>query len=289
MEHDEAGRAGDAPLAAPGLGKDFIPRLLSGLVMAAVAAACVFWGVVPFAVLVVVVTLLLSWEWGRLVHGREGTLVIAVHMAAAGLAAVLAGLGYVGLGLLALPIGAILALLLSLGGNSMLSAFGVFYTGLPAIALIWLRADLVLGLLAVLFLILVVIASDTGGFLAGRLLGGPKLWERVSPKKTWSGSVGSLAASALVGGLFWLAVPGSSPLRLAGVAAVLSLVAQAGDLFESAIKRRFGAKDASALIPGHGGALDRFDGLIAAAVAVALLALSVNVYAPAYALLLGSG
>jgi phosphatidate cytidylyltransferase len=288
-EPDEAGRATDAPLDMRSrLGSDFGPRLVSGLAMAAVAAICTFSGAVPFAVLVVVVTLLLSWEWGRLVHGSEGTVVVAVHMVSAGLAAILAALGYVGLGLLALPIGAILAMLLSLGRHSLLSAFGVFYAGLPAVALIWLRADVVLGLLAVVFLILIVIASDTAGFLAGRLLGGPKLWPQLSPKKTWAGFAGALVASAVVGALFWLAVPGASPVRLAGIGAMLSFVSQAGDLFESAIKRRFGAKDASHLIPGHGGAMDRVDGLIAAASAAGLMGFIVNVHAPAYALLVGS-
>jgi phosphatidate cytidylyltransferase len=279
-EPDEAGRATDAPLDMRSrLGSDFGPRLGSGLAMAAVAAICTFSGAVPFAVLVVVVTLLLSWEWGRLVHGSDGTVVVAVHMVAAGLAAILAALGYVGLGLLALPIGAILAMLLSLGRHSLLSAFGVFYAGLPAVALIWLRADVVLGLLAVVFLILIVIASDTAGFLAGRLLGGPKLWPQLSPKKTWAGFAGALVASAVVG---------ASPVRLAGIGAMLSFVSQAGDLFESAIKRRFGAKDASHLIPGHGGAMDRVDGLIAAASAAGLMGFIVNVHAPAYALLVGS-
>ena len=288
-EHDEAGRATDAPLDVRSrLGSDFGPRLTSGLAMAAVAAVCTFSGAVPFAVLVVVVTLLLCWEWGRLVHGHDANVVIAVHMVATGLAAVLAALGYVGLGLLALPIGAILAMLLSLGRNSLLSAFGVFYAGLPAVALIWLRAEPGLGLRAVVFLILIVVASDTAGFLAGRLVGGPKLWARLSPKKTWAGFAGALVASAVVGALFWLAVPGASSLRLAGIGAMLSVVSQGGDLFESAIKRRFGAKDASDLIPGHGGVMDRFDGLIAAASAAGLLGFVVNVHAPAYALLIGS-
>ncbi len=234
------------------------------------------------------VTLLLSWEWGRLVHGREGDLLIAVHACAAGGAAVLAAMGFVGLGLLALPIGAILATLLSLGRNSVFSALGVFYAGVPAVALIWLRSDATLGLLAVVFVILIVIASDTVGFLAGRLLGGPKLWPRVSPNKTWSGFIGALAASSLVGALFWFAVPGSSAVRLAAAGVVLSLVAQAGDLAESALKRRFGTKDTSSLIPGHGGVMDRVDGLVAAASAVGLAAFVINIHSPAQALLLGS-
>ena len=270
------------------LGSDFALRLASGVAMGAVAGACILAGPLSFAVLVVVVTLVLSWEWGRLVHGREADLVIAVHVGAAGVAAVLAAAGFVGLGLLTLAIGAILALLLSLGANSLFSGFGVFYAGLPAVALIWLRSDSDLGLTAVTFLILTVVISDTAGFLAGRLLGGPKLWPRVSPNKTWAGVVGALAASSIAGALFSLAVAHGSAMRLAIAGALLSIVAQAGDLVESAIKRRFGAKDASSLIPGHGGVMDRVDGLVAAATAVGLASFVIDVHSPARALLLGS-
>ena len=270
------------------LGSDFALRLASGVAMGAVAGACILAGPLSFAVLVVVVTLVLSWEWGRLVHGREADLVIAVHVGAAGVAAVLAAAGFVGLGLLTLAIGAILALLLSLGSNSLFGAFGVFYAGLPAVALIWLRSDADLGLSAVMFLILIVVISDTAGFLAGRLLGGPKLWPRVSPNKTWAGVIGALAASSIAGALFSLAVAHGSAMRLATAGALLSLVAQAGDLLESAIKRRFGAKDASSLIPGHGGVMDRVAGIVATATAVGLASFVIDVHSPARALLLGS-
>jgi phosphatidate cytidylyltransferase len=290
MSEDDEARdgAGAPPDARARLGRDFMPRLASGIAMGVVAALCTFTGAIPFAALVVVVTVLLSWEWGRLAHGREADLVIAVHVGAAGIAAVLAAVGFVGLGLLTLPIGAILAMLLSLGRHSLFSGLGVFYAGLPAVALIWLRSDAELGLLAVAFLILIVVVSDTAGFLSGRLLGGPKLWQRVSPNKTWAGFVGAMLASSIVGALFCLAVPDGSAVRLAAAGAMLSFVAQAGDLAESAIKRRFGAKDTSALIPGHGGVMDRVDGLVAAATAVALASFVINVHSPAHALLLGS-
>jgi len=290
MGEDEEARdgAGATDDVRTRLGSDFVLRLASGGAMGVVAAACMLSGPLPFAVLVVVVAVLLSWEWGRLVHGREADLVIAVHVGAAGVAAVLAAAGFVGLGLLTLPIGAILALLLSLGSNSLFSGLGVFYAGLPAVALIWLRSDTDLGLTAVAFLILVVIVSDTAGFLAGRLLGGPRLWPRVSPNKTWAGFIGALVASSIAGALFSFAVAHGSAVRLATAGALLSMVAQAGDLAESAIKRRFGAKDASNLIPGHGGVMDRVDGLVAAATAVGLASFVIDVHSPARALLLGS-
>ena len=288
-EHDEAGGGASthAHLRAR-LGEDFAQRLLSGLAMGALAALCTFLGATLFAVLVVVVAMLLSWEWGRLVHGREGDMVIAVHAAAAGGAAVLAAFEKFGLGLLLLPIGAILATLLTLGRNSVLSALGVFYVGLPAVSLIWLRSDPQLGLVAVVFVIVVVVTTDIAGFLTGRLMGGPKLWSRISPNKTWAGLIGALVAASIVAAMFRLVVPGGSAVWLAAIGAMLSLVAQVGDLAESAIKRRFGAKDASSLIPGHGGVMDRVDGLVAAASVVGLAAIVINVHSPAHALLLGS-
>jgi phosphatidate cytidylyltransferase len=271
----------------PALGSDFRLRLFWGFGMAAVAAAFVFTGAVSFSVLVIIIALLLSWEWSRLVHGPGADIVLAVHMAAAFAAAVLAAFGYVGLGLLALSIGAILTIVLSLGHNSVYGAIGVFYAGLPAVAMIWLRSDVAFGLLAVVFLIVVIVAADTGAFLSGRLLGGPKLWPRVSPNKTWAGLIGAVLASTVVGAWLWVVVPGVSPLRLGATAAVLGLISQIGDLAESSLKRHFGVKDSSHLIPGHGGVMDRLDGLVAAASAAGLIGMAINVHAPARALLLG--
>lgn len=269
------------------LGNDFRVRLASGVVMATAAALLTVAGSVPFAVLVAAAALLVSWEWGRLVHGPENGAVLAVLLGTTGVAAFLAAIGYVALGLLALPIGAILATVLSLGRNSLFSALGIFYAGFPAVALIWLRSDPWHGLLATVFVIAIVATSDTAAFFSGRLLKGPLLWERVSPNKTWAGMIGALAACAVVGALFWFAVPEGSALRLGVTGAVLSFVAQVGDLAESALKRRFGAKDAGSLIPGHGGVMDRVDGVIAAASAVGLVAVVVDVYSPASALLYG--
>jgi len=164
----------------------------------------------------------------------------------------------------------------------------VLYAGLPTVALIWLRSDEPFGLRAVIFLILIVVTTDTAAFLSGRLLRGPLLWPRVSPKKTWSGLLGALVASAVVGALFSAFVSGASPLRLAIAGALLAAVAQAGDLAESALKRRFGAKDSGTILPGHGGVMDRVDGLVAAASAVGLAAIAIDMHSPASALLLGS-
>ena len=150
------------------------------------------------------------------------------------------------------------------GGGMLILALGALIV-LAAWALIWLRADAAAGRANVAFVVGVVWASDIGAYLAGRLIGGPRLAPQVSPGKTWSGAAGGLVAAAALG-----AVVGRLPG--AGVAAVLSVVAQAGDLAESVAKRRAGVKDSGALIPGHGGLLDRLDGLLAAAPAAALLA-----------------
>jgi phosphatidate cytidylyltransferase len=151
---------------------------------------------------------------------------------------------------------------------------GLFYIALAAAALLWLRADPVAGRANLLVLLLLVWASDIGAYAAGRAIGGPRLAPRISPGKTVAGALGGLAAAIAVGLLAAMAVsPHGRPLRAALLAAALGIVAQAGDLLESWVKRRFGVKDTGRLIPGHGGLFDRLDALLAAAPAAALLAL----------------
>jgi phosphatidate cytidylyltransferase len=152
---------------------------------------------------------------------------------------------------------------------------GLPWVAVPAAALLWLRDDPVAGRANVLFLVLVVWGSDIGAYLTGRWLGGRRLAPRISPGKTWSGALGGLLAATLVG---WLAaaVMGPSGVRAAPVAAALGVLAQCGDLMESAVKRRFGVKDSGGLIPGHGGLLDRLDGLLAAAPAAWVMALALG-------------
>jgi phosphatidate cytidylyltransferase len=150
--------------------------------------------------------------------------------------------------------------------------FGVLYIGLTGVALIELREDHQVGRDNVIFLFLVVWASDISAYLAGRALGGPRLMPAVSPNKTWSGALGGLAGAMAIG--FMTAASFSSGINVPwalSIAAILGVAAQAGDLLESWIKRRFGVKDSSGLIPGHGGLLDRLDGVLAAAPVAALI------------------
>jgi phosphatidate cytidylyltransferase len=155
-------------------------------------------------------------------------------------------------------------------------AAGLAWIGVAAVSLLWLRADPADGRVNVIFLLLGVWASDIGAYLAGRLIGGKRLAPQISPGKTWAGALGGLAATALVGVVVAAASGAGGLARAAGVAAGLSILAQAGDLLESAAKRRAGVKDSGGLIPGHGGLLDRLDGLLAASPAAALLALALG-------------
>ena len=231
------------------------------------------------------VGLVMSWEWSHVVRGAGTDITFGVHALSTAAATVLAAMGFAALGLAAVLAGAIIVFSLQFGERPLISATGAIYTGVPAIALLWLRGDEPWGFWAVLFVIGVVVATDVAAFVSGRTFGGPRLAPSISPNKTWSGLVGGVTAAAVAGGLFAL-VTGSHWPGLAAIGAVLGVIAQAGDMAESALKRAFGVKDASNLIPGHGGFMDRADGIVAAAVAAALLALYVNPHAPAHALML---
>jgi phosphatidate cytidylyltransferase len=148
-------------------------------------------------------------------------------------------------------------------------ALGLVYVFVPCAALIWLRADPNVGLQQIFWIVALVIFADTGAYIAGRSIGGPKLAPRVSPNKTWAGLGGAVVSAAIVGAITAMLMDLPSVAILTAISAGLAVIEQIGDLAESAFKRHFGVKDASNIIPGHGGALDRVDGLIAVAAAVA--------------------
>ena len=152
-------------------------------------------------------------------------------------------------------------------------AAGVAYAAVLLFAPLILRRDAELGFAAMVFLFAVVWATDIAAYFAGRALGGPKLWPAVSPKKTWTGAIGGTLGGIVAGVLIVKLLSISVAPMLVLVAAVLSAVAQAGDLLESAVKRHFGAKDAGSIIPGHGGLMDRLDGFLTAAAAAAMVGL----------------
>lgn len=254
---------------------DLMVRALSALIMAPVALATAWWGSWPFAAMLAVAACLMSWELAGLLFGGSSparaaglalTVCLAVFLTTAGLP--LAALG-VGLAGLALEV----AYSIWRGWPRRPAYMAYPYLVLPFVAIVWLRADPVLGREATLWVLGVVWAIDICAYFSGRLIGGPKLAPRISPKKTWAGLIGGMIGAAIVGVLMAQYLGQGSIIWLAIVSASLALVEQTGDFLESSWKRRAGVKDSSNLIPGHGGLLDRVDGLVAACLAAALIGL----------------
>jgi phosphatidate cytidylyltransferase len=158
---------------------------------------------------------------------------------------------------------------LAMGWQPLRAAGGALYVGVPALAMVWLRGDVPGGMRHLIWLLLVIWATDICAYLVGRSLGGPKLAPTISPGKTWSGLVGGVAGASLMGGIAAHAFGAGYWFAAAAVGGCLAVIGQVGDLFESALKRRAGVKDSGHLIPGHGGLLDRIDGLVFAAPAFA--------------------
>ena len=249
---------------------DLRKRALSAVLLAPTALACIWLGADAWTGLLALAAGGLAYEWVVLCNERPWRVPGLIVPAAVLLAGLVAVLDRERWALVGLAVGAGMAWLL--GGRRALGA-GVLYVGLASVALIWLRGDGAAGRANVLFLVVVVWASDIGAYAAGRLLGGPKLAPAISPGKTWAGAAGGLLAAMLVGEAASQALGSAAHGRAALVAGLLGVAAQGGDLLESAIKRRFGVKDSGHLIPGHGGLLDRLDGLLTAAPVAAGLAL----------------
>ena len=250
-------------------------RVGSSLVLVAAAMLALWLGRWVFAGVVVAGVLVMADEWAKLAIDVDAStrMVLRILCGILPAMAVLATARHDAIdGVLALvffvPFAAA-CMALSAGRGSSRAASGILYLGLPAIALVWLR-DRPDGASLVLWLLLVVWSTDVAAYFVGRALGGPKLAPAISPGKTWAGLAGGMLGAALMGAL-------ASRLGAAGawisgaMALLLAAVAQAGDLFESYMKRRAGVKDSGTLIPGHGGALDRLDGLLFAAPAYAVL------------------
>lgn len=237
-------------------------RVASGIALAAIAFVDI-WAGGPWATAFIsLVLVLMLWEYHRMVTG-DGRATSPAFLTAAVLgAAAIAVTSLRGTpsGIATLAVGAVAVAVVGRPRSGWLVA-GFVYMGLAMGALIVLRAREPEGVWLILWLVLVVVAADVGAYFVGRSVGGPKLWPAVSPGKTWSGALGGLAFAGLTGVLFGLAV-GWSPIRIGLLSLGIAVCSQLGDLLESAVKRRFGVKDASALIPGHGGVMDRLDGVM---------------------------
>jgi phosphatidate cytidylyltransferase len=281
--------------AGPAAMKNFLHRTASAAVLAPLAILVAFLGSWVFTAVFAISAAIVFWEWSVLVARAAGWHILGPGLAALFIAAILtqetmpyAAMGVVVLG--AFTVAAVSAALPAAHRSDVSSrwpAVGTIYAGIVLICPIVLRSDPALGVAAVLFLFATVWATDIFAYLVGRTLGGPLLWRRVSPKKTWAGAIGGLVGGIAAGSAVAYASAGTQPLVAGVLALILSIAAQLGDLLESWVKRRFGAKDASTLIPGHGGVMDRVDGLMLAALAAVLIgALRMGMAASARGLLL---
>lgn len=263
MTEDEAAPAASAKQAT----RNLLIRIVAALVLAPLAIAIAYAGGWLWIALVALAAVGLYVEWltvvgavqiGAIVPGAMALLITGICLAWGRIDAslVVLALGLAGVAWLSPPL-------------RRWTAGGFCYAAGAEMASVLIRLDQVWGFVALLLVLLVVWGTDIGGYFAGRGIGGPKLWPRVSPRKTWAGAIGGFVASLGVAGGFAAAGLGTAA-PLLGLGAILSIASQIGDLFESAVKRRFGVKDSSHIIPGHGGLMDRLDGFVAAIVLAAI-------------------
>jgi phosphatidate cytidylyltransferase len=248
--------------------RNLLLRVVAALVMAPLAVAIAYVGGWFWTILVTAAAIGLYVEWLTVIGARKSRLVLfgilillAVSWLDAGPINEIYVAGFVALGILAVGVFS--------PERRAWAAAGIGYAFAASIASSVVRLDPIWGFAALMLVLLVVWATDIGGYFAGRLIGGPKLWPRVSPKKTWAGAISGFVASLGVAGGF-AAFGFGKTLPLLLLATALSVASQLGDLFESAVKRRFGVKDSSHIIPGHGGLMDRLDGFVAAIVLAAI-------------------
>jgi phosphatidate cytidylyltransferase len=261
------GEAAPAAAAEPA-SRNLLMRVAAALVLAPLAIAIAYAGGWLWAALVTLAAVGLYVEWLTVVGAAGETRVVASGVVALAVAGLCLATGRIDAALVVLAAGFVVVAMISPARRNWTAA-GFCYAAAGEIASVLVRLDSVKGFAALILVLLVVWVTDIGGYFAGRGIGGPKLWPRVSPKKTWAGAIGGFVASLVVAGGFAAFDLGKTgPLLLLG--AMLSVVSQLGDLFESAVKRRFGVKDSSHIIPGHGGLLDRLDGFVAAVVMAAI-------------------
>ena len=269
-----SGVAGKEPVKGGGFA-DLGPRVASAVVLVAAALLSLYLGGDVFALFWLSAGFAINWEWQGLIGGERRLARVIAGGAAVAASAALGRTGLAAYAALTVGAAAILAAGIAGPERRLWAAGGVIYASVVTFSVCWLRESADYGVLAIAFLFAVVWGTDIFAYFGGRLIGGPKLWPRVSAGKTWSGSISGVISGALLG-LLVVYVGGGSmlslwPILLVGLAA--STISQIGDLFESAVKRRFGVKDSSQLIPGHGGVMDRLDGFIFAAAFAAAVAL----------------
>lgn len=246
-------------------GHALLKRVASAAVLGPAALGGLYVGGPVFAALVAFAASVMVFEWARMATGKDFTIAFAALAATAAASLALAAAGLFPAAYLTSIVGGVVAAFVGRADarNPAWLAFGSAYIVAPCIALLWLREFVNEGRALTLLLFLIVWAADSGGYFAGKIVGGPRMNPAISPAKTWAGAVGGLvlgsAAGYFAARLIW--GPEASP-QFAAVGASLGLASILGDMAESALKRKFGVKDSSGFIPGHGGALDRLDGMI---------------------------
>jgi len=236
-------------------------RTVSGMAMGAIAATAIYLGGHAFWLLLAVGGVIMQHEWADLVQrpNNRKLAMFALFVPISIMSPFAAGPGFLALGLIAAA-----AIFVMVVDRGWALASGVLYSGLPVLALLYLRGDPDDGLWLALWAMALVWATDIGAYFAGRAIGGPKLAPGISPNKTWAGLIGGMVAALGIG--LVMHIHTGLPAFLVFASPVLAILAQCGDLLESGMKRKAGLKDSSNLIPGHGGVLDRVDGLVPVAI-----------------------
>jgi phosphatidate cytidylyltransferase len=252
---------------------DLKRRVPSAIVLILLALGATWCGGFPFLFFWAVAALIVWYEWASIVRAEPRTTVIALGAIALTLAAILLSVNmpFIAFGVIVLGVAASAAATNGNRNARLWSASGLFYASLVFIPAVLLREDAKFGFLAILWLYAVVWLTDIGGYFFGRFIGGPKLAPIISPKKTWSGAIGGTVFGVLGGVVIASLANARVAFMSIVIALVVSLFSQAGDIFESYVKRKFGKKDSSGILPGHGGVMDRIDGFIAASLLALLI------------------
>jgi phosphatidate cytidylyltransferase len=268
----EGAATGSAP-QRPGarFGPDLKPRVAAAAAMGSVALAAAWIGGFVFAAFWWLASIVVLWEWQRLIGAARLTERVAVGVLALALAALSALHNSIQGVAATLILGAAVVGWIAGQRQGLWAAAGVLYAGALAASVGLLRMSPSFGLAAILWLFAVVWGADIAAYFAGRLIGGPRLWPSVSPGKTWAGGIVGALAGAILG--LMLAAWTNRLAALFWLGLATAIVSELGDLFESALKRRFGVKDSSGLIPGHGGLMDRLDAFTAASFFAAVVAI----------------
>jgi phosphatidate cytidylyltransferase len=260
--------------------RDLGIRTLSSVILIPAVLVGVWLGDIWFHLLVALLAVTMAREWTNLVHGRSSA-QFALHAAAAFCGALLpTSLGWPAT-LAVIAMITVLSLMLAKAQSRRPSIWlvsGVPYVGLPAMAFVILREESQAGMLTIMWLFAVVWAADICAYFTGRLIGGRKLAPAISPQKTWAGLFGAILGGMAAGIVVAYGMGLASLTSLGILGGVLAVIEQFGDLFESALKRHYGVKDSGRLIPGHGGILDRVDGLVAAALVLAAIVITAGYF-----------